>query len=95
MYCSSLPNLKRREVETERLNLPLELQQFAVGRALQAIGGECFAKLPQLLEQLAWICIRPFTPPLLAVDAELARAREAFSDCAEPASIRLVREALA
>ncbi len=94
MHCTSLANLKCCEVEAERLNLPLELQQFAVGGALQAIGGECFAKLPQLTHKVTRICVRPFAPLLRAVDAELSCAPEAFSNCAEPASVRLVREAL-
>jgi hypothetical protein len=94
MHCASLANLKRCEVEAERLNLPLELQQFAVGRALQAIGGECFAKLLQLTHKVTRICVRPFAPLLLTVDAELSCAPETFSNCAKPAPIRLVREAI-
>lgn len=94
MHTTSLANLKRCEVEAERLNLPLELQQLAVRRALQAIGGKCFAKLLQLIQQITRIYVRPFAPLLLAVDAQLACAPETFSNCAEPASIRLIWEAL-
>jgi hypothetical protein len=94
MHCASLANLKRCEVEAERLNLPLELQKLTICRALQAIGGKCFTKFPQLTHKVAWICVRPFTPLPLAVDAELSCARESFSNCAKPASIRLVREAI-
>jgi hypothetical protein len=59
MHGASLSNLERGEVESEGLDLPLELEQLPVRRALKPVGGQRLAELDDFAQQLLRTAVRP------------------------------------
>ena len=87
-----LADLEGGEVEAERLHLPAEVLQAAVGQALQAVRDEGVAQLVELQEQLA----RPSVASALRsrlLGKVRSRPAEALGDRPEPSPIGLVGEA--
>src|SRR3954468_16815135 len=85
-----LPDLKREPVEAERLDLPAQVLQRAVGDPLQSIGDERIAELVDLREQLTRVAVARVRRPGVANDQPPARGFESSAHEAEALSVWLV-----
>ena len=92
MRSARLADLHHGEVEAEGLDLPLELKQLSVRRALKPIGGETCAKFSQLADQRLRGCVSANLTGSL--NACATGTCNALRDRSEATSIRFVGEAL-